>query len=225
MDTANEVTKSLTHPPEKFDELLYFIVIVIAYPRTQRKICSIYYLHAFDLGVDYKLITLKVNYIFNDKGKIKSKKISKKEFSTDTTNHQFSISFEENIIPYNSILELIVEFSSQHFNSIRPAFNLKGNFERQLTFSVPGIFNLGLNRDNPSLELQSEKSNKYKLLNINRNTKEWDRIVEIFETDCKTYSWKVKSEPDSLDNITFELQGLEIPINIDIGLPRSFLYK
>ncbi len=221
MDIAKD-NKSLTNPPEKL--MIFDIVYSYRYlipNHSNQNINEL--LPTINLGSDLKLYSLKANYLYGDKGKMKSKKISKNQISTDTTSNQFTIRLDESIIPNNTILELTIEFSSQTFNTIKPTFNNKGNFERQLIFSLPGIFEYDLHQKNTTLELVSEDAYIFKFLNIHRNTNDWNRIVEVFKNEYQSYSWKVTS--NSQIDLTFELQGLRVPINIDIGVPRTLLYR
>ncbi|NOX86521.1 MAG: hypothetical protein GXO86_11270 [Chlorobi bacterium] len=182
-------------------------------------------LPSIDMGKDFQLEKIVASNLYVEKGKLKRKKISKKQIKSDTVSHKLRISIEEGPFKNNSVVEIIIKITSQYFNSINPTFNTSGNFERHLTLSMPSIFDYTYPTDHSVYKLEARDNAPLQLLQLHRESRDWNGVVGIYVTNCTTYSWKVLSDGGPLPNITFKLKGLRLPLNIDIGVPRTKLYK
>jgi len=163
------------------------------------------------------------NYLLRN-GKTKKLKIKNKEIKIDTSAQKLIINFESGAISNSGLLEIFVETKTQNFNFLTPSFNTKGEFTRLLTISIPSIFKYQLPPDTLKFELQSNEEEKFIFLNIDRSSKDWNRIVDEYWTDCFTYTYKVKAESKTLTNISFKLKKFELTPDIDIGIPTIVLF-
>lgn len=164
------------------------------------------------------------NYLLNN-DKIKKVNVKNKDIKIDTTAQKLTINFESGAISNNGFLEILIETKTQNFNSLNPTFNTNGEFTRLLTISIPGIFKYQLPTDNLKFELQPKDEKEFVFLNIDRWSRDWNNVVGEYQSDCLTYTYKVKAESIFLTNLTFKLEKLELPSDIDIGIPPVDLLK
>lgn len=163
------------------------------------------------------------NYFLKD-GKAKKVNVKNKDIGIDTTAQILTINFGSGAISIDGYLELLIETKTQKFNSLNPTFNTNGEFERLLTISIPNILKYQLPIENVKFELQSKEEKKFLFLNINRRSRDWNKVVSEYWTDCLTYTYKVKAETKFLTNLLFNLEKFELSPDIDIGLPTVDLF-
>lgn len=180
---------------------------------------------SIELENDYQVESIKASNVYSEKGKVKSKKINKNQIKIDTTSNTLKISFENGTFKNKSIIEFFIEIKSQYFNSLNPTFNTSDSFERQLTISMPFILDYNYPSNSSKFNLKSEETKPIQLLQLHRKNRDWDNVVDIFEMNFTSYTWEVKSNIDTIPNNIFKLQELRIPFDIDIGVPRTELFK
>jgi hypothetical protein len=163
------------------------------------------------------------NYLLKN-GKAKKVSVKNKDIKIDTTAQKLTIKFESGAISNNGFLEILIETKTQNFSSLNPTFNINGEFKRLLTISLPDIFKYQLPKDKIKFELQSKEEKKFVFLNIDRSSRDWNNVISEYWTDCLTYAYKVNAETILLTNISFKLEKLELPSNIDIGIPPVDLF-
>lgn len=168
--------------------------------------------------------TLEASNYFLKDGKAKKVNVRNKDIRIDTTEQILTINFESGAIRIDGYLELLIETKTQKFNSLNPTFNANGEFERLLTISIPNILKYQLPIENVKFELQSKEEKKFLFLNINRRSRDWNKVVSEYWTDCLTYTYKVKAETKFLTNLLFNLEKFELSPGIDIGLPTVDLF-
>ncbi len=177
-----------------------------------------------DLRNGQSINTLEASNYFLKDGKAKKVNVRNKDISIDTTAQKLTINFESGAISSDGILELLIETKTQKFNSLNPTFNTNGEFERLLTISIPNILKYQLPTEKVKFELQSKEEKKFAFLNINRSSRDWNKVVSEYWTDCLTYTYKVKAETKFLTNLSFNLEKFELSPDIDIGLPPVDLF-
>lgn len=177
------------------------------------------------MGNDFQLESIDAVNFYLEKGKVKNKKINKNQIQSDATSNKLKISFEDVSFKDNSLVEITIEIKSRYFNSINPTFNTAGSFNRKLTFSLPAIFKYSYPSDQSAFKLIDQKEKLFEFLEIRRNSIDWNTCVDLFITDCETLTWEVASDFDPAANTPFELQDLDLPSYIDIGVPRTELYQ
>lgn len=181
-------------------------------------------LPVIELRKGQTLDRIKVSNVSISKGKVKGVKIKSSKITIDTTSQQLALTLDKSVVQNDAFLEIDIEIKTPYFNALLPSFNTNGDFNRTLTISVPSIFKYQLPKDSLTFELQSEEKNKFILLQLNRRIRDWNKIVEEYWTECITYTYKVNGTKPLLSNITFELDAIELPLNIDIGVPLRDLY-
>ncbi len=181
-------------------------------------------LPVIELGKGQTPERVKVSRVSLSKGKLKSAKIKSSAITIDTTSQQLTLTLDKTVFQKNTILEIEIETKTPYFNALLPSFNANGDFARTLTISVPPILKYQLPKDSLIFELQSEEKNTFVFLHLNRRIRDWNKIVEEYWTECVTYTYKVNGIKPLLSNIAFELDGIELPLNIDIGVPLRDLY-
>ena len=177
-----------------------------------------------DLKNGQSIQTIEASYYLLKNGKAKRVSIKNKNIKTDTSARKLKINFENGAISNSGFLEILVETKTQNFSSLDPAFNTNGEFTRLLTISIPDIFKYQLPTDTLMFELQSKEEKQFVFLNINRRSRDWNNIVGEYWTDCLTYTYKVKAETKFLTDISFKLEKLELPSDINIGIPVFELF-
>ena len=181
-------------------------------------------LPVIELRKGQTLDRIKVSTVTISKGKLKIVKVKSSAITIDTTSQQLALTLDKSVLQNDAFLEIEIETKTSYFNALLPSFNTNGDFNRTLTISVPPIFKYQLPKDSLTFELQSEEKNKFILLQLNRRSRDWNKIVELYWTECVTYTYKVNGSKPLLSNIAFELDAIELPINVDIGVPLRDLY-
>lgn len=215
--------KSDNYPPKKVMDLdfIYSYKYLIPYSSTE-EINEL--LPVIELRKGQKPESVKVSSVSILKGKVKRVKIKSSAISIDTTSQQLALTLDKSVLQNDAFLEIEIETKTPYFNALLPSFNVNGDFNRTLTISVPPIFKYQLPKDSLTFELQSEEKNKFVLLQLNRRSRDWNKIVELYWTECVTYTYKVNGSKPLLSNIAFELDAIELPLNIDIGVPLREIY-
>jgi hypothetical protein len=130
-----------------------------------------------------------------------------------------SLSFPQGTINNSGLLDIIIETRTQHYNTLQPYFNTNAQFSRQLTFSIPTILSYELPTNNEKFELNSVEEDLFYFLNIRRGETDWDNIVSQFGITSMSYTYNVLEAPSYLNNISFKLKKIDLPIGKDIGIP------
>ena len=215
--------KSDNYPPKKVMDLdfIYSYKYLIPYSSAEEmeKLLPV-----IELRKGQTLDRIKVSTVTISKGKLKIVKVKSSAITIDTTSQQLALTLDKSVLQNDAFLEIEIETKTSYFNALLPSFNTNGDFNRTLTISVPPIFKYQLPKDSLTFELQSEEKNKFILLQLNRRSRDWNKIVELYWTECVTYTYKVNGSKPLLSNIAFELDAIELPINVDIGVPLRDLY-
>ena len=215
--------KSDNYPPKKVMDLdfIYSYKYLIPYSSAEEmeKLLPV-----IELRKGQTLDRIKVSTVTISKGKLKIVKVKSSAITIDTTSQQLALTLDKSVLQNDAFLEIEIETKTPYFNALLPSFNTNGDFNRTLTISVPPIFKYQLPKDSLTFELQSEEKNKFILLQLNRRSRDWNKIVELYWTECVTYTYKVNGSKPLLSNIAFELDAIELPLNIDIGVPLRDLY-
>lgn len=177
------------------------------------------------MGNGDELTKIKVSNYFPENGKIKSKRVNSKQILSEVSSNELQTRIQDCEFAANSLIEVIIEIKSYNFNSLRPSFNNKGVFERNLMLSMPEIFQYEFPDIILRCELLSEEDDPFRLLQFNREAKNWDKVIEIFETNCKTFSWKIPKDVGVLTDFSFNLKGLQIVGQGDIGVPVTDFFR
>jgi hypothetical protein len=171
-----------------------------------------------------RLESVKASNSFISKGKVKRVKIKSKDIIIDTTSQQLTLAINNAILENNAFLEIEIELKTSYFNSLLPSFSTKGDFNRSLTVSVPAIFKYQLPKDSLTFKLQSEEKNPFIFLQLNRKSLVWDEVAKPYWTDCTTFNYKVMEMNPLNTNIAFELETIDLPPGLDIGVPVREIY-
>lgn len=178
-------------------------------------------IHEYD-----KLYELDVKNYFIKNDKVKNSKIKKNQYIITDSLNQIQIQFiDEALIMPNSLIEIDMKIKSYFFNEINPSFNILGDFKRNLTFSMPVIFQYSVTGNKENIQLVSDTNTRFQLLNFVRSERDYNKCIEIYDVSSLTSQFKLKSSSDTEILCTFLLLGLRIPTDIDIGVSRKDLYQ
>ncbi len=215
--------KSDNLPPKKVMDLdfIYSYTYLIPYS-SPTEIDEL--LPVIELRKGQKLESVKVSNASLSNEKVKRGKIKSNKLLIDTTNRKLTLTIDKSILQDNGFLEIEIEIKTPYFNALLPSFSTNTDFDRSLIISVPSIFKYRLPKESNTFELQSEEKNKFVLLQLNRRSSDWNTIVKEYWTDCITYTYKVNGAKPVLSNVSFEIETIELPVNIDIGVPVRELY-
>jgi hypothetical protein len=172
-----------------------------------------------ELRENQSLINIQVFSYNKVKGKTKRVAIKTKFIEIDTSLQKVSLSFPQGTINNSGLLDIIIETRTQHYNTLQPYFNTNAQFSRQLTFSIPTILSYELPTNNEKFELNSVEEDLFYFLNIRRGETDWDNIVSQFGITSMSYTYNVLEAPSYLNNISFKLKKIDLPIGKDIGIP------
>lgn len=162
-----------------------------------------------------------VNYFVDEKGKLKDKKIKKSGISTNIKNGVLSIALDKEQLTDNSCAEIRIQIKSRNFTKIIPSISNIDTFDMSLTFSYPTILKYKI-PESRRLTMEPNSTSTFELLHFRRNEGAGNGNIDKMKVDCNIYTWKLRSE--QLD-VAFELDGLNIPIQSDIGITSADIVK
>lgn len=181
-------------------------------------------LPVIELRKGQKLESIKASNSIISKGKVKRVKIKSKDIIIDTTSQRLTLSINNAILKNNAFIEIEIELKTSYFNALLPSFSSKGDFSKSLTVRVPDVFKYYLPKDISTFELQSEEKNPFIFLQLNRKTLVWDEVAKPYWTNCTSYTYKMMEMNPLNSKIAFELETIDLPPGLDIGVPVREIY-
>jgi len=157
-----------------------------------------------------------VTYYIDEKGKLKDKKIKKSSVISEVANGFLSIQLDQSQLIQNSFVEVNVQIKTRNFAKLVPSISPGDSFNKSLTVSYPIILNYKIT-DNSTLELKSSSTSEFELLHFVRDSGAGNGNIKTLKVDSKIFSWKINTN-ENKSKIEFELEGLNIPLDSDIGV-------
>jgi hypothetical protein len=163
-----------------------------------------------------------VNYFVDEKGKLKDKKIKKSALSTDIKNGVLTINLDKEQLTDNSFTELSIQIKSRNFNKIIPSISNIDTFDKSLTLSYPTIFKYKI-PESSEFKIESNSTSTFELLHFRRDTGAGNGNIDKIKVDSNVYTWRLLQGGQF--NVEFELEGLNIPTQSDIGIRPTDIVK
>lgn len=200
----------LTRPPQKLmDMYLIYDYTFRIFTESKEEINRIPKINILPGGFieDVKI----VNYFLDKKGKLKNHQFRKSDINIAFENGVLSVTPDKELLSNNSCTEVKIIVKSRNFIKIAPSLSNNGFFEKSLTISYPSIFNYKIPAE---FKPGSIATSTYELLHFRRNVRGGN--IDIVRVDSKIYMWSLFENGAS--NIEFELEGITIPPQKDIGI-------
>lgn len=162
-----------------------------------------------------------VNYFVDGRGKLKNKKLKKSGIITDIKNGILSVILDKEQLTDDSSTEISIRIKSRNFTKIIPSISDIDTFEKSLTLSYPAILKYKIS-EGSQFKIDSSSTSTFELLHFRRDAGVGNGNIDKVQVDTNVYTWSLQG---GQLNVVFELEGLNIPTDADIGISPADIIR
>jgi hypothetical protein len=169
-----------------------------------------------------QLMTIRLTSYSFVKGKVKSRKITKKYFQYAIEDGSLLIDIEHSQLT-DSYIDIDILIKSRDFITLDPVLTDGKYFSRSLKSSLPSFLLYSFPGVEDGYKLVSTSESYFKVLELDRESKDWDSVTKEHSVVVNNKSWLINQDNGHIKPI--ELNGIDPTFHIDMGFNMIDILK